>query len=126
MTGTFREVINNIKEGELWRSENCLITLSAQGQYEIIFANEFSDSNTTISIDEGTVFVLEPRVSFMDVVNSTSQCAVYHPLLQEYDCIHTYDSLDSVLMDLLYSFGEEDVKTIIKEGLWSLEPQEVV
>lgn len=124
MKKTFKEVINEIKRGEVWTSEKYIIILDEDGDYKITSIEGFTDYDDSIYFSDEPIFENMPTVEFMDVVNSDRQCRVYHPLLEGYDCMHCYNDIDMHLLEIARDFCGDDVKKIIKEGLWYLQPKE--
>lgn len=115
----FREVIRDIKEGEVWESKNRTIRVKYGN---ITIENKTGFKTKTNVFDENVKYELKQQpVTFEEVLNSDKWCKVEHELLRD-DYYKKYDRLDILMYNITMTFKPDELKSIIKNGKWYLEP----
>lgn len=66
-------------------------------------------------------FIQQP-VTFEEILNSDKKCRVEHNKTNSFSILENFMELDSFLCYISQYFASEDIRQIIKEGKWYLEP----
>lgn len=104
----FREVIRDIKEGEVWESKNRTIRVKYGN---ITIENKTGFETKTNVFDENVKYELKQQpVTFEEVLNSDKRCRVEHELIEESNS----DEFVSIINLLTCGFTDESIKEIIK------------
>ena len=117
----FREVIRDIKEGEVWENEIFEIIKVGNG-IEINLKNEPCVAIQGVFLGDNRKFKLKQQpVTLEEVLNSDKRCKVEHELLKD-KYYSLYDEFDFILVEISSNFKTKETKEIIKNGKWYLEP----
>lgn len=118
----FREVIRDIKEGEVWENKNFLIELN-ENEIEIRHKKGFDCDTIGIIFNDNRLFSLKQQpVTFEEVLNSDKRCRVEYAFDNGIEVETEYDDFDIITCELSTDFEAEQLKEIIKNGKWYLEP----
>lgn len=127
----FREVIRDIKEGEVWENENFAISIDYDGDIAIDKRNGIINNAGGIWIGSGREFKLKQQpVTFEEVLNSDKRCRVEHNMFDLEELMteemiiseSNYFDVDEILYAITNKFYTNDTKRILKECKWYLEP----
>lgn len=128
MKKKFREVIKDIKAGELWESREKTIECTRLGDILITYKDgTTSDSMGFMDDVEYTLKRLGIPVTFEDVLNSSKLCKVVHPALMEehsFRCFEQFATFALVMERLSNLFDSDTFKDIVKNGEWYLSDKE--
>lgn len=124
----FREVIRDIKEGEVWESKNRTIRVKYG---DIKIENKIGFETKTNVFDENVKYELKRQpVTFEEVLNSDKMCKVEHNMFNLEELMaeemviseSNYFDVDEILYAITNNFCTNDTKRILKECKWYLEP----
>lgn len=119
MIKTFREVIRDIKVGEVWKGEWYTISMVEEGSIRLAHKEGFNDSDIALLFEEDSLYELEViGLDFSDVLSSDKKCTVSHPKCKNYG----YTSLDVLLSRLAFDHDATALRDIIQNGVWYLGP----
>lgn len=120
----FREVIRDIKEGEVWENKTQRIGkiyINENGFLQLEGENGFSCNYSTCADLEAVYELKQQPVTFEEVLNSDKKCMVEHEKLT-HETFKEYVDFDVLMNRLSRTFFEVQLKEIIKNGKWYLEP----
>ena len=138
---SFREVIRDIKEGEVWENENFEIIKVGNG-IEINLKDEPCVAIQGVFLGDNRKFKLKQYfhkllykihsrldnrkfklkqypVTFEEVLNSDKRCRIEHEILNNWE---DYVSFGWLMITLAKDLKENELKEVIKNGKWYLEP----
>lgn len=124
----FREVIRDIKEGEVWESKNRTIRVKYGN---ITIENKTGFETKTNVFDENVKYELKQQpVTFEEVLNSNKMCKVEHELIDKSEIYSKMDGFTcdgyALITNLFKSMSTHlstiGFREVIKSGKWYLEP----
>lgn len=127
----FREVIRDIKEGEIWENEKCEIFIDKENDGVSIKKKEGHFYCEEICISNKNKFKLKQQpVTFEEVLNSDKMCKVEHELIDKNEIYSKMDGFTrdgyTLITNLFKSMSDhlytEEFREVIKNGKWYLEP----